>query len=172
MSNRRGNGIHRLRRRLAARAVSGVSSLQVPPLNRDAAALFVTERAGRARPARYLLVNRTLCMQGAVVSECKLQRAVKTSVLRSSDKILVAVLTELQQQFANNSQVYRARAATEAVRLIHEGRANDINAGLWPRIVEIVKESYNVDSECKSVGSHSPHMEQVTNEHIASKQMK
>jgi hypothetical protein len=55
---------------------------------------------------------------------------------RSVDQPLIDALLAVARQFRDAQQHYRARAADEAVRLVREGRADDINPGLWARVAD------------------------------------
>jgi hypothetical protein len=55
---------------------------------------------------------------------------------RRMDQPLIDALRAVARQFRDAQQHYRARAADEAVHLVREGRADDINPGLWARVAD------------------------------------
>ena len=52
----------------------------------------------------------------------------------AEDKQLCTILQNLATQFETEKRMYAAIAARSAIRLVEDGRHDDINAGLWQHI--------------------------------------
>lgn len=130
-----------MRRQLARRARSHPVASEVPALDCGEAGAFFVERAAHAEPSRYITVDAASAPPTSEAGVGKFPENESSVPRNSHDDVLISALERLRETFRRDLQPYRARVAAQAICLVLCGKTDDINAGLWPKIVSLLETS-------------------------------